>query len=741
MENNKNEVATPLGPFIINGTTPGHGGSIVVALLSFLLPLLLASTIIFKLIDLHKREAVFEMQYWAQAFITKLQGRLEANIAIGRGFDAHISVLGSMSQAELEELAPRLLEPELSIRHIGIAPDLKISAVYPVAGNEPALGLNYRTHLEQRDEAVKALRLNRIVLAGPLTLVQGEENQLVARFPVYNPDGSEWGLVALVIDANDLLKSAGVNMLSKKYEVAIRKVDASNSRTFFGRAELFENAEQLHPIAVHGGEWQMAIRSNDSVVPVRIYLLYWIVALSVCLSIALVVYSYRKTSMNRQAQLQYLESILAIDPLTRLTSRYKFNENLTDLIGRSHASGEHFTLLLIDLDHFKDINDSLGHHAGDQLLVEVAGRLKKCIHPGDLLCRFGGDEFMIVFMGEWKTIDIERRAEHITAVIGEKVTVSGKVIGITASVGAAVFPDDGQDAETLIQHADLAMFESKRAGRNTLYFFNVKQRNEADRYIKLHTEIKAAMNSEQFQVYYQPIYDVQAENFTRCEALCRWHRPDGEIISPDEFVPVAEQSGLIADLGLWLTEQAFQFYGELKQEGVEMNISLNRSPQEFGSTFHTNQLISLAERFGIPARQITLEITESLFMSDHGIKIKNFHVLKKAGFNFSIDDFGTGYSALSYLRQFPVESLKVDKSYIVELGDTQQADTLVKVIIQMAKTLGIAVVAEGVETREQMLFLKNIGCEYIQGFYFAKPMPRDEFLAFIVEARKRKWLL
>lgn len=172
-----------------------------------------------------------------------------------------------------------------------------------------------------------------------------------------------------------------------------------------------------------------------------------------------------------------------------------------------------------------------------------------------------------------------------------------------------------------------------------------------------------------------------------------------------------------------------------------MNISLNRSPQEFGSTFHTNQLISLAERFGIPARQITLEITESLFMSDHGIKIKNFHVLKKAGFNFSIDDFGTGYSALSYLRQFPVESLKVDKSYIVELGDTQQADTLVKVIIQMAKTLGIAVVAEGVETREQMLFLKNIGCEYIQGFYFAKPMPRDEFLAFIVEARKRKWLL
>jgi len=292
----------------------------------------------------------------------------------------------------------------------------------------------------------------------------------------------------------------------------------------------------------------------------------------------------------------------------------------------------------------------------------------------------GSDEFVGVFRGVTSSIEIEHRAEEIMAAINEPINVGGFELTITSSIGVAVYPEDGSDGETLIRHADRAKFESKRSGRNTLYFFNASMRNEADRYIELTSAIKAGLQNAEFEVYYQPIYDLRKKAYTRCEALMRWRRADQSMVSPAEFIPIAEQSGLIIELGAWLADEVFNCYQIMQAAELPMKISINRSAHEFGSVRHTQHLINLQRKRGVPPEEITLEITESLLMSDNRTKSDNFRLLKEHGFQFSIDDFGTGYSAINYLRKYPAETLKIDRSFIKELGETEQADMLVKVI-------------------------------------------------------------
>lgn len=697
------------------------------AIVSFLIMVLLLAVLMQHLSELAEREKHLEAHYWASAFATKLRGQLEANLAVGYGLEAQISVLGSLDQTRLERVAARLLQKPLNIRHIAVAPDLVVSALYPLAGNEGALGLDYRKHLGQRDDVLQAMQSHQVVLAGPLPLVQGGGDHLLARFPVRASDGGDWGLISLVIRVPELLRDAGLHDMELRYRLALR--NSASGEAFIGDAALFTADEPPHSIPVPGGEWQLAVKPKEE--EHWQHLLYWSICLLASLLAAVAVFYLRRYHHQREQHMQDLEQITAIDPLTQLTSRYQFNEHLNQLIEECQRTEQGFTVLFIDLDHFKEINDSLGHSTGDELLVEVARTLKNCVRSYDLLCRFGGDEFIAVLKNVNRTPEIENRARIITSCVGESRNIQGAAVNITCSVGVAVYPTDGADAASLIQHADLAMYESKRTGRNALYFFNMSMRNEADRYIELSTAIKHALSNNEFQVYYQPIYSTREERFTRCEALCRWPQSDGRMISPAEFIPVAEQSGLICDLGNWVVEQAMKFCLTLRDQGIEMNVSINRSPQEFASRQHTQQLIALRNRLNIPSHLVTLEITESLLMADHCTKSQNFLALREQNFQFAIDDFGTGYSAINYLRQYPVESLKIDKSFIAELGISRQADTLVKVISQMAKSLNIRVVAEGVETHKQVDFLTAIGCDYMQGYFFARPMPAEQLLQFM----------
>lgn len=701
------------------------------AFLSFALLGAVSVFLVQKALHAATNEMNLEMDYWAQAFAIRLEGQLGANLAIGYGLEAQVSVLGKLEQAELEVVAQRLLKKPLNIRNIALAPGLVVNAVYPLEGNQAALGLNYRLHENQRQQVMRAMELNQVILAGPLELVQGGDQHLIARFPVRRIDGSDWGLISLVIDYHSLLQDAGLENIEQKYRVAIR---ADNGAEYvLGGPGVFDRSARTHAIALPGTVWQIAMEPINATPLLLRQALWWVTALIGCVLASTVVFYLRRYNLQRELHVHELESMAAIDPLTQLTSRYQFNESLEHLIDECHRNKQGFTVLFIDLDHFKEINDSMGHAAGDRMLVNIAAALRSCVRRYDLLCRLSGDEFVVVFKGTTLTSEIESRARVIMSRVGQSMDVNGKQISVTCSVGVAVYPADGTDAVSLIQHADLAMFESKRIGRNGLYFFNMSMRNEADRYIELTSAIRAALNADEFEVYYQPIYSVAEKRFTRCEALCRWQTADGSFVSPMEFIPVAEQSGLISELGNRVTEQALIFCSELQREGYEINVSINRSPQEFTSRQNTQYLIDMRKRLNIPSSMLTLEITESLLMSDNCVKTENFTLFKDQQFQFSIDDFGTGYSAINYLRKFPVESLKIDKSFISEFGKSQQATILVKIIMQMAKSLNIKVVAEGVETQQQMELLSEIGCDYLQGFYFARPMPKGEFLQFIKE--------
>lgn len=702
------------------------------ALVSALVVFLLAALVVQHLQRSAQREIQLEMEYWAKAFATKLRGQLDANLAVGYGLEAQISVLGDLDQAGLNQVAPRLLHNPTNIRHIALAPNLVVSALYPLAGNERALGLDYRNHPEQREDALLAMQTKQVVLAGPVMLVQGGGEHLIARFPIFLPEDKPWGLVALVIAIPALLKDSGLEPLQARYDLALRRLDTrtATAGSFFGNPELFSVRAQVHSIEVPGGAWQLAIQPR--VKPHWRAIIYWLLNGILSALVGAVVFYLRRFNQERDCHLHELARITAIDPLTQLTSRYQFNHYLNQFIEECQRTGQGFTLLFIDLDHFKEINDSLGHAAGDQLLIDVARTLKNCVRSYDLLCRLGGDEFIVVLKNITKTAEIENRASIITAGIAEHRSIKGVEVSVTCSVGIAVYPTDGVDAASLIQHADLAMYESKRTGRNTLYFFNMTMRNEADRYVELSGALKAALLEGQFAVYYQPIYDPVRRCFSRCEALCRWPQADGSMIPPAEFIPVAEQSGLISDLGMWIMDEVMQTYRELAERGQAINFCVNRSPVEFASKQHTLQLINLRKRWQIPPEALTLEITESLLMADHNVKTQNFLTLKDQQFQFSIDDFGTGYSAINYLRQYPVESLKIDRSFIAELGVSHQADTLVKIIVQMAKSLNIRVVAEGVETQQQVDFLAAIECDYLQGYFFAKPMPKAQFMEFLM---------
>lgn len=734
------ELVRPRSPLTF-GKTPLFHSSWLLGLLGFIVTFLPCAVIVQSLVQKEQDEIIKHTRQQAQAIVTKLEGTLEANIAVGRAFRVHVSVLGDLDQAGLNSLGQHLFSDDLHIRHIALAPDLVISAIYPLAGNEAALGLDYNKNTAQKSAALRAIENNQIVLAGPLQLVQGGQQQLIARLPVYLTDGQPWGLIALVIKFDELLQGSGIRDLQYSYDIALRGQDGSGAEgsIFWGQPDLFKSSAERLTINVPGGSWQLAIQPHRGWgVPHSTYLAFWLIATLLSLCVAFLSCTLRKNALQRAVHLKRLETLSAIDPLTKLTSRYQFNHRLKLLIQESQRNKEGFALLYIDLDHFKQINDSLGHAVGDQLLIAISQKLKASMRSYDLLSRISGDEFVLVLRNLTQTIAIEKRVEAISKQINTTMAAGSLDLSVTCSIGIAVYPADGNDVDTLIKHADRAMYEGKRSGRNVSYFFNTSMRDEADRYIKLTAGMKRGLDNSEFQVYYQPIFDLHQKKFTRCEALCRWISPTHGAIPPSDFIPVAEKSGFILPLSTWVTEEVLKCYQETEALGHNINFSLNRSAQEFNSTRHTEQFIETLAQSGIPEESLTLEITESLLMYDSPLKSSNFDRLKALNLNFSIDDFGTGYSAINYLRKYPVESLKIDRSFTAQLGVSKQADTLVKVILQMAHTLSIACIAEGVETDTQLACLRDLGCRYIQGFYYAKPMPKTEFLVFLSQQRSKR---
>ncbi len=439
---------------------------------------------------------------------------------------------------------------------------------------------------------------------------------------------------------------------------------------------------------------------------------------------------FRDVTASKEINVQ-MAYLATHDALTGLPSRILIWDRLEQAITAAHREGTCVGVLFLDLDRFKNINDSLGHAAGDSILQQVALRLLSVTRAVDTIGRQGGDEFMIIMPSIHYQVHAADLAKKILNAVSEPYFVNGQELNMTFSIGISLYPHDGADAGALVKNADAAMYHAKESGRDNYQFYSAEMNNKAAERLSLEMQLRHAVERREFIVHYQPKIDVVHKKLIGAEALIRWQHPDSGLLSPGAFINIAEESGLIVPIGHWIMEEVCRQNQAWLQGGLAcVPISVNLSALQFRDKVLVDSLRILLEKIGLPPELLELELTESFIMQDTDVVIETLHKLKGLGLILSIDDFGTGYSSLSYLTRFPIDKLKIDQSFVKgitnDINDKNDV-SIIKAIISMAHSLRMGVIAEGVETSEQFAFLESNQCDEIQGYYFSQPIPAAAF--------------
>ncbi|MBB3048515.1 diguanylate cyclase (GGDEF)-like protein [Litorivivens lipolytica] len=792
----------------------------------------------------------------------QLEGRINGQFALLRGVVGLIASEPDLSQQRYADFVSGLIDQDPLLVNIAAAPDLVVRHVYPLAGNRKAIGLDYRTNAEQMPMVELARDLRRMVVAGPLELVQGGR-AIIGRAPVFLDKAGEdifWGIVSAPVDFDGLVDDIGLNAPNLGLDVAMRHTrlawavgdplihgdigvferDPVSMRVSLGVVEwdiaatpkggwqsapawmvwfwpaaiaiglvlglavhiafrqfgarirlsgdLKRNESMLRRVSTIAdvGGWQLDLRSGCEHVADEVFALHRMPPRTAGQSPTSWLDFYDETNRNlikerireavskgksqtfevvvekegedavwlrhiiepvkEQERVIYLHGVVqdisairradetirrqaTTDPLTGLPNRIQFSERLAAVLSTPRIEEQHVAILFIDLDHFKDVNDSLGHGVGDELLVALGRRFNNLLRSRDMVARLGGDEFTVMLPGVASARACSRVAEQLIALAKEPVTIGDHQVCTSASIGVSLYPQDGRDVETLLRHADQAMYAAKAAGRNTVRYFTSSMQEDVDRRHGLHVKLAAALKEKELSVFYQPIIDAASGQVVKCEALVRW----GDV-SPAEFIPLAEDTGMIVELGEFVMRQSCEDMAIINAEtGTDIALAFNRSTREFLDESRTQHSVLdvLHDQSIFP--NITVEITENLLMQDSSEIIDQLVELRRAGIKIAIDDFGTGYSSLSYLQKFPVDVVKIDKSFIRDIENSGDARSLVQAIISMAHSLRILVVAEGVETPGQFSILRQLGCHYLQGFYYSRALCREEFIDFVIQ--------
>ncbi|MGB9298157.1 MAG: EAL domain-containing protein [Pseudolabrys sp.] len=428
---------------------------------------------------------------------------------------------------------------------------------------------------------------------------------------------------------------------------------------------------------------------------------------------------------SKRAQ-ERITHLAKYDELTGLANRNQFRERINGMLAAMHKRKNHVAIHLIDLDRFKAINDTLGHPIGDKLLKEVASRLKTVIRPGDMITRFGGDEFVVLQVGTERYQDAKWLAERLARTLKDPFDIDGHRIDIGASIGIAMAPMDGVDADQLLKKADMALYAAKNGGGGDHRFFALEMEEAAQERRALELDLREALVSEQFHIYFQPLVDLRNGRVTTCEALLRWEHPKRGMVPPAIFIPIAEETGLIIALGEWALQRACV---EAAKWPKSVKVAVNLSPVQFRDRGLALQVVSALAKSGLPAQRLELEVTERLLLEDNDETLTTMEQLKNLGVGISLDDFGTGYSSLNYLRKFPFQKIKIDQSFIRGLGEERDAQAIIGAVAGLGASLDKTVVAEGIETEEQMKQVKAHGCHEGQGHLFGEPMAAEVILA------------
>ncbi len=437
---------------------------------------------------------------------------------------------------------------------------------------------------------------------------------------------------------------------------------------------------------------------------------------------------------ERKASEQRIHRLAYYDGLTQLPNRTLFQDRLYNSLQQAARHGDWVVLLFLDLDRFKPINDSLGHAAGDRMLKDVAARLAACVDEDDTVARMGGDEFTFLLATCTDRDDALKRAIHAAECILQSLkmpfSLSGREFFVTASIGIALSPQDGGDLSQLMKNADTAMYHAKARGKNNFQFYQADMNARALERLELESDLRHALEQRQFVLHYQPQFLADGLTLAGVETLLRWQHPVRGLVPPGDFIPALEELGLIADVGDWILDEACRQIATWQAAGRSVpRVSVNLSARQFGDGALEQRIARTLQASGISPSCLELELTESILMQEVGEAMRMLESLKRLGLSIAVDDFGTGYSSLNYLKRFPIDVLKIDRSFVDGLPAGEQDAQITRAIIAMAHSLGMTVIAEGVETQAQLDFLREHGCDEVQGFLLGRPMPPDEVVA------------
>ncbi|WP_219114047.1 bifunctional diguanylate cyclase/phosphodiesterase [Janthinobacterium sp. UMAB-56] len=459
--------------------------------------------------------------------------------------------------------------------------------------------------------------------------------------------------------------------------------------------------------------------------------------LLVCLcAFGLTMLMVRRTRTAAQHAESHLHYLAHVDPVTQLPNRHEFNDALAYALARADRQDTSAGLLLLDLDNFKIVNDTLGHHCGDQLLKLVSERLVAILRGTDIICRIGGDEFVVIVEPADDASEMASVARKILAVLAAPFDLEGHQLYVSASIGVSLYPFDAQDVATLTRNADTAMYHAKHQGKNRYAVFQSEMELRAQRRLRMEANLRRALQNQELYLHYQPQIDLRSGRIVGVEALIRWNCRDMGQLSPAEFIPVAEESGIIVDLGRWVLQSACRQAALWCKAGLLdslEHVAVNLSACQARDQGLMDDIRAILNETQLPHGLLELEITEGVLMDNVNANVELMRRLQETGIHLSVDDFGTGYSSMSYLKRLPIDQLKIDRSFVHDLpGD---GEAIVTAIIAMAHSLHLKVVAEGVETLQQVEFLRKAGCDNVQGFFFAHPMTAAQLTALLLERR------
>ncbi len=719
-----------------------------IALLVFLLLMVTTGILVIRSENHWRMEQELLLTTVATSQATVLERRLNNSLV-----SAYI--LGQQVRYENGELADFPTFADNLIRYLGgitnlqLAPGGVITQIHPLdERHRNALGLDIIANDPSRDDAIRARETRELVMAGPFQLVQGGLG-LSGRFPVFlgeDDDAHFWGFASALITMEDFLADTDVTDLAQQgYQYQLWRRAPSGAREVFSGSD---DAELPGPtarraIALPGQIWYLDIGflKPPGHMPGR-YLALTIGLLASCLGsyllfqLLLVPQRLRLEVQRKTAQ---LENLAYYDPLTDLANRKLFMEQLEQATQSGKRSGRGFALMFIDLDGFKHINDTLGHAEGDNLLKQIAHNLRACLRESDIVARLGGDEFTVLSLDTTNEFQALAVAEKLLAALSTPVTLSHQQITPSGSIGITLFPNDGESSSELMQNADLAMYKAKADGRNNYQFFSSDLQKHAQQRLQIEGELRHAIRHNQFHLEYQPVICLNTGSVLGVEALLRWEHPERGRIPPDEFIPVAEESGLITTLGNWVIRQACREIDALNRtrDGMPIQLAINLSPLQL---HHRNLLQTIEDALAglsLNADQITFEVTESTLMDRIDESLIVLNKIRRLGSRIAIDDFGTGYSSLSMLKLLPVNSVKIDRSFVRDIDTDGDDREIVAAIVSIGHRLGLKVVAEGAETREQLQFLCAHRCDTAQGFLFSRPVPADRLAEVITEVEPR----